>query len=129
MSDRRRKVDLRDAAVGAVAVVLLLAMAIVGWWIYASWRVGEIELTTEGQPLIVQVLAESSDSPVGEPFELAARRVVTLPEGEYRLRANGSGRLGRTYRFLVNRGERQAHAISLDEGRLLVWRAAAAQIF
>ena len=41
MSDRRRKVDLRDAAVGALAVVLLLAMAVVGWWVYASWRVGE----------------------------------------------------------------------------------------
>ncbi len=119
MSDRRRKVDLRDAAAGAVAVVLLVAMSIVGWWLYASWRVGEIELTTEGQPLIVQLLEEASDSPVGEPFELAARRVVTLPEGEYRLRANGTGRLGRTYRFLVNRGERQTHAISLDEGRLL----------
>ena len=119
MSDRRRRVDLRDAAVGALAVVMLAAISVVGWWVYATWRVGEIELTTEGQPLIVQVFEASSDTPVGEAFELSARRVVALPEGEYRLCANGSGRLGRTYRFLVNRGERQAHAISLDEGRLL----------
>ena len=42
----------------------------------------------------MQVLAESSDSPVGEPFELAARRVVTLPEGEYRLRRMARGGWG-----------------------------------
>ena len=32
---------------------------------------------------------------------------------------NGKGRLGRTYRFAVNRRETQAQKISLDEGRLL----------
>ena len=86
MSDRRRRVDLRDAAVGALAVVMLAAISVVGWWVYATWRVGEIELTTEGQPLIVQVFEASSDTPVGEAFELSAARVVALPEGEYRLR-------------------------------------------
>ncbi len=68
---------------------------------------------------MAQVLDESSDSPIGEAFDLADRAVLTLPEGEYRLRVNGKGRVGRTYRFAVNRGERQSHAISLDEGQLL----------
>ena len=54
--------------------------------------------------MVVQVLAEDSDTPIGEPFDLAARAVVELPEGDYRLRVNGKGRLGRTFRFAVNRG-------------------------
>ena len=54
---------------------------------------------------MVQVLDETSDMAVGEPFDLVDRAVLTLPEGEYRLRVDGTGRLGRTYRFAVNRGE------------------------
>ena len=45
-------------------------------------------------------------------------RSVSLPDGDYRLRVNGVGRIGRTYRFAVNRGETQSHTISIDEGRL-----------
>ena len=51
------------------------------------------------------MLDESSDSPIGEPFDLVTRAVVSLPEGDYRLRVNGVGRIGRTYRFAVNRGK------------------------
>ena len=65
------------------------------------------------------MLAESSDLPLGEPFDLVTRAILALPAGEYRLRVNGMGRLGRTYRFAVNRGEAQTHSISLNEGRLL----------
>ena len=75
--------------------------------------------------MVVQVLAESSDTAIGEPFDLA-RAVVTLPAGDYRLRVNGKGRVGRTYRFGVNRGETQSHSISIDEGRLLGGEQAAA---
>ena len=96
-----------------------MAGSVTAWRFYAEWRQGRIELTTDGAPLVCQVIAETSDEPVGEPFDLVTRAVVGLPAGEYRLRANGMGRLGRTYRFAVNRGETQAHLISIDEGRLL----------
>ena len=112
---RRRGTGLRYALAGAGATVL----AIVAWHFFANWRLGRIELQAEGEPVIVQVLDEFSDTPVGEPFDLASRVILSLPAGEYRLRVDGEGRLGRTYRFGVNRGETQTHTISLDEGRLL----------
>ncbi len=105
--------------VAAVPVLLLLAALFGCWRLYENWRSGRVELVSEGDPLIVQVLAENSDTTIGEPFDLATRAVLTLPAGEYRLRANGKGRLGRTYRFAINRGETQTHTISIDEGRLL----------
>ena len=102
-----------------IPVLLVLASAAAAWWIFAQWRLGRIELTTSGEPVTVQVLAEKSDTPIGEPFDVARRMVLALPAGDYRLQVNGTGRLGRTYRFAVNRGEIQAHRLSLDEGRLL----------
>ena len=107
-------------ALGAVAgAVVVMAATIVGWQYYADWRLGRVELFTDDEPLFIQVLAESSDTAIGEPFDLVRRAVVSLPAGDYRLRVSGKGRLGRTYRFAVNRGETQAHTISIDEGRLL----------
>ncbi len=116
---RRRRKSIQNAAIGAIATVLLAAGSVAGWRFYAEWREGRIELITEDAPVVAQVLAESDDTTIGEPFDLVTRAVITLPAGEYRLRVNGMGRLGRTYRFTVNRGEKETHSISIDEGRLL----------
>ncbi len=107
------------AIAAIVASFALGAASIVGWRYYAESKFGRVELLTEGKPVVAQVLDEPGDSPIGEPFDLATRAVVLLPEGDYQLRVNGVGRIGRTYRFAVNRGETQAHTISIDEGRLL----------
>ena len=112
---RRRRMGIGYALGGAVVTLIVIA----GWRFYAGWRTGRVELTTEGDPVVVQVLAEDSDTPIGEPFDLAARAVVELPEGDYRLRVNGKGRLGRTFRFEINRGETHRRTISIDDGRLL----------
>ena len=69
--------------------------------------------------LTVQVLDESGENPLGEPVEVFKKTTLALPAGDYRLRVNGEGRLGRTYRLAVNRRETIDHKISLDEGRLL----------
>ena len=69
--------------------------------------------------LTVEVLDESGEITIGEPIDVVKQATLTLPDGEYRLRVNGEGRLGRTYRATVNRGETVEHALSLDEGRLL----------
>ncbi len=96
-----------------------MLLLIAGWRFYSGWRMGRVELLTEGEPVVAQVLEENSDTAIGEPFDVASRAVKNLPEGEYRLRVDGSGRLGRTYRFGVVCGETQVHTISIDEGRLL----------
>jgi PQQ-like domain len=103
----------------AAATLLLMAGTVAAWRTYTEWRQGRIELITDGAPVVCQVIAEMSDDPIGEPFDLVTRAIVALPAGEYRLRVNGTGRLGRTFRFTVNRGETQTHAILIDEGRLL----------
>ncbi len=106
------------AATAAVTVLLILASA-AAWRLHGEWRLGRVELTTDGPPLLLQVLDESGEEPIGEPVDLVTRTTLVLPDGEYRLRVNGVGRLGRTFRLAVNRGETIAYALSLDEGRLL----------
>ena len=54
-----------------------------------------------------------------EPFDIVTRSTLTLPAGDYRMRLTAPGRLGRTYRFAVNRGELLAQPLSIDEGLLL----------
>ena len=111
----RQGIGVRYALLGAG----LMLLAVFGWRFYAGWRLGRIELLTEDGPVVAQVLEERSDAAIGEPFDLHSRAIVSLPAGEYRLRVTGLGRLSRTYRFAVNRGETLAHSISIDEGRLL----------
>ena len=96
-----------------------MIIGLTGWRYYSQWRLGRVVLTNHGIPLLVQVLPDSGDEPMDEPFDVVRRSTLTLPAGDYRLRVNGAGRLGQTYQFAVNRGETIAHTLSLDEGRLL----------
>lgn len=101
---------IRVAATSSVATALVLLGAIAAWRISAEQQSGRIELTNEGRPLSVQVLAETGRLPIGEPIDLVTRTTLNLPDGDYQLRVNGVGRMGRTYRFAVNRGEKLEHA-------------------
>jgi hypothetical protein len=110
---------IRDRAITVAATLLVLLIGLTGWRYYSERRLGRIILTNQGTPLLVQVLPDTGDEPIDEPFDVVTRSTVALPAADYRLRVNGVGRLGRTYRFAVNRGETIAHQLSLDEGRLL----------
>ncbi len=111
--------SIRDRVLTVAATVLAFSVGFAAWRFYSEWRLGRIELTNGGDPLVAQVLPEQGDDPIGEPFDLVTRTTLALPAGDYRLRVHGVGRLGRTFRFAVNQGETQTHAVSLDEGRLL----------
>jgi hypothetical protein len=94
--------------------------ALGGWHYYSEWRLGRIVLTTDGPPLAAEVLpAFSGDQPMGEPFDVGARTVLTLPAGDYRLRVKAAGLMSQTYRVAVNRGETRTHHLTLDDDRLL----------
>ncbi len=110
---------IRSAAMIAAAVVLLEVIGFAAWRTYSEWRLGRVVLNNEGPVLTVQLLGAQSDEPIGEPVEVFKKSTLALPDGDYRLRVDGEGRLGRTYRFAVNRGETIDHKLSLDEGRLL----------
>ncbi len=90
--------------------VLLMIGAFGAWRYYSEWRLGRIVLTTDGPPLAAEVLpASSGDRPIGEPFDVGTRTVLTLPAGDYRLRVKAAGLMSQTYRVAVNRGETRTH--------------------
>ena len=118
-SVRERAKGIRGLTATVAVTILLILVGLAAWRCATDRRLGRIELINEGAPLLAQVFPEFGDDPLGEPFDLVDRETLTLPDGDYRLRVNGVGRLGRTYRFAVNRGESQVHPVSLEEGRLL----------
>jgi hypothetical protein len=113
-------IAVRRTIVRAIAAVLLFELAgVAAWRLYDGWRTGRVVLTNDGPPLTVQVLDESADEPIGEPVALIRRATLALPQGDYRLRVKGEGRLSRVYRFAVNPGESFTQSLTLDENRLL----------
>ncbi len=100
-------------------MVLVLLGGIAAWRAYSQWQLGHIVLSTSGQPLAAELISESGDASVGEPFDIGTHAVLSVPQGDYRLRVTGVGLLGQTYRVAVNRGETRTHSLALDEGRLL----------
>ncbi len=118
-SFRARGPAYRIAASAVAAVLLLEVVGLAAWWIFGNWRLGRVVLTSDAAPLKVQVLGESGDDPIGEPVDVNPTATLSLPAGDYRLRVTGTGRLSRTYRMAVNRGETLAHSLNLDTGRLL----------
>jgi hypothetical protein len=121
-----RPLVARRGVLRVFAVVLLLeVVGFAAWRFYAEWRLGRVVLTNDGPPLTVQVLDESGDTAIGEPVELVAESTLALPDGDYRLRVSGLGRLGQTYRVAVHSGETVGQRLSLDEGRPISGKPAA----
>jgi len=116
---RKRRKALGRGSLVVAATTLLIVGSFLGWRFYSDWRLGTLVLTTDGPPLTAQVLAETGDEPIGEPFAVGTRSVRPLPAGDYRLRVEGDGLLGQTYRVGVNRGESRTHRLSVHENRLL----------
>ncbi len=117
--DRPRRGRLLAAARPVAALVLLELAVLAAWWVHGHWSLGRVLLTNDGRPLTVEVLGASRDDLVAGPVALLDRTTLELPDGDYRLRVSGAGRLSRTYRLAVNRGELATHAVSLDDNRLL----------
>jgi outer membrane protein assembly factor BamB/predicted Ser/Thr protein kinase len=116
---RRQRRALGVAGITAAASVALMAAVAGGWTWYQNWRLGHIVLTTDGAPLTAQVLADSSDDTIGEPFSVGTKTAVSYPDGDYRIRLTGKGLLGQTFRLAVNRGETRTQPVTLDDDRLL----------
>jgi hypothetical protein len=113
---RRRRKVLAAVALASVATALLMLGALASWHVYAQRRLGWIELTNDGPPLLAQVLAEADEVPLGEPFSVMTNSTLALPAGDYRLRVHGVGQLGR---ILDHDGIRDLVMISFFLGRYL----------
>jgi hypothetical protein len=117
-SVRKHKKALASAATAVAACLLLVAASYAAWRWYADWRLGRVVLTTDGPPLTADVLPAGDDTPVTEPFTIGTSTPLALPAGDYRLRLRAPGRLGRTVRVGLNRGETVTHRVSLEQGLL-----------
>ena len=63
------------ALAAIVASFVVGAASIVGWQYYTESRIGRVELLTEGDAVAAQVLDESRELAIGEPFDLVTRAV------------------------------------------------------
>ena len=70
---RERSNAIRLMAVTVATTLLVMFVGSAAWRIYADWRLGRIELTNDGPPLTAQVLPDSGDEPIGEPFDVVTR--------------------------------------------------------
>jgi serine/threonine protein kinase len=116
---RQRRKTLRGAGVVAAATVLLMIGAFGAWRYYSAWRLGHVVLTTSGPALTTVVLPASGDEPIAESFDVGTHATVSLPAGDYRLRVQGAGLVGQTYRLAVNRGESRSYRLTLDKNSLM----------
>ena len=116
---RQRRKTFRGAGLAAAATVLLMIGAFGAWRYYSDWRLGRIVFTTDGPSLAAQVMHDASNEPIGESFSIGARSVLSLPAGDYRLRVQGRGLMGQTFRLAINRGETRTHRVTLDDNLLM----------
>ena len=117
--DSTRTPSIRLVAAVVAATLIVQTVGVAAWRLYHDWLMGHVVLTNDGPPLSVQVLDESGTESIGGPVTLIRRATLDLPEGDYRLRITGEGRLSRVYRFNVNRGESHTQSLTLDDDRML----------
>ena len=89
-ADRPRRAQLTVAGLAVAATVVLMLGTLAAWRYYSEWRLGHVVLTTDGPALLGQILAEATDTPIGEPFSIGPKSPLALPAGDYRLRSAGS---------------------------------------
>lgn len=117
-SVRKHRKAVRVASIAVAASLLVVAAILGGWSWFREWRLGRVLLSTEGLPLTAQVVQGDGETAVAEPFSIGTNTSLALPAGDYQLRLKAAGRLGRTVRLGLNRGETLTRTVSLEEGVL-----------
>jgi outer membrane protein assembly factor BamB len=108
-----------DVAAVAVAVTLLLvALGLnVGPSLSQPPPRGEFLLTTEGPPLVAEVL-DDRDRLVLPRFTVPTQQPRVVAPGLYRVRLSSPGRLSETYQLLVEEGTRRTFQVNLGGRKL-----------
>jgi tRNA A-37 threonylcarbamoyl transferase component Bud32 len=106
----------------AVATATLSLLLVVGGLLLAARqaeaRLGRLELATDGQTLLAEVLPEKSDYPSVARFQAPTTEPVFLPEGDYRLRLSAPGVLSGDLPLHIERGKLEHRQVSLRPGEL-----------
>jgi hypothetical protein len=100
------------AAISASTAVALVVGAIVITGFYREWRLGYVELSTDGPQLVAEILDQEGQSVVGS-IPVPTSDHVTIPEGEYRLRLSTAGMLSETWPLDVDRGKTSSSGVGL----------------
>ncbi len=103
---------------GTVLATSVLATAVfLSWLGYWKWREGTVTLTTEGPPLVAELL-DGEGQLVNGPFTVPVQSPVAVPSGSYRLQLSGEGFLSETFLLEIERGSHQKIDVGLDHRQL-----------
>jgi tRNA A-37 threonylcarbamoyl transferase component Bud32 len=119
---RRHRMSAALVAVAmAVSIAATLGGLVAGRW-YNERRLGHVVVNSD-MPLTVEILDPDRDTPATDPFTAPTRMPVPLREGVYEARVSAPGKLGQTYRLLIDRGKELSYSFTLDDPNL--WDAPA----
>jgi tRNA A-37 threonylcarbamoyl transferase component Bud32 len=111
----------RGVLLAAATAMLSLLLAVGGLLLaarQAEARLGRLELATDGQTLLAEVLQEDSDYPPIARLQAPTAEPVFLPEGDYRLRLSAPGVLSGDLPLRIERGKLEYRRVSLRPGEL-----------
>jgi predicted Ser/Thr protein kinase len=120
LAHRWFKSQQRSARLMATAAAITLAAtfaAIFSWSGYDAWRQGSIKLGTGTPPLVAEILDPQGN--VVRRETLPMQEAVSLPAGNYRVRAAGEGSLSQTYDVSIQRTSALEYSFDLLDERLL----------
>ncbi len=112
---RRQKKSVAIGAIAAIASVIVAGTVLSLWLRHEQSRLGQLSLSTQGEPLSAEILHPDRDERVGDPFTVPTRSPVALPEGDHRVRLSAVGKLSETYQLRLERGVIQDYPVELSQ--------------
>ncbi|MBV9125027.1 MAG: protein kinase, partial [Planctomycetes bacterium] len=105
------------AAVTGVAAALLIVGGFFGWNWYQEARLGSLTLTTDGPPLVAEIL-DDQEAQVLPAFTVPTQQPVRVRAGNYRVRLSGQDQLSEDYHVCIPRNSLTVGHVSLGERQL-----------
>lgn len=109
-SQQRSAKLIATAATVTFAVMLL---SLLGWSGFNAWRQGSVKLSTPTPPLVAEVLDQQGT--VLRRETVPTQEAISVPAGEYQIRASDEGTLSQTFDVEIPRGTEGKYALDLGD--------------
>ncbi len=108
-----RPCHTRRHVIVTIILILVFGAVISLWRFYSQWRLGSVVLLQHEAPiLLLEIYNTSGDELIRVvPLEAQEWTEVSLPAGDYRVRASAPGVLETSYRMLVTRGVTKEYTV------------------